>query len=72
MMIIVLFLSYEVGAIQVFLNGILLDPETDYTATNGATITLASAAAVNDYLQIFAFKKKIGDGNCYYRYFFWQ
>ena len=57
------FLSYEVGAIQVFLNGILLDPETDYTATNGALVTLSSAAAVNDYLQIFAFKKKIGDGN---------
>ena len=57
------FLSYEVGAIQVFLNGILLDPETDYTATNGALITLASAAAVDDYLQIFAFKKKISDGN---------
>ena len=57
------FLSYEVGAIQVFLNGILLDPETDYTATNGALITLASAAAVDDYLQIFAFKKKISGGN---------
>ena len=57
------FLSYEVGAIQVFLNGILLDPETDYTATNGALITLVSAAAVDDYLQIFAFKKKISGGN---------
>jgi trimeric autotransporter adhesin len=56
------FLSYEVGAIQVFLNGILLDPETDYTATNGALITLAIAADVDDYLQIFAFKKKISDG----------
>ena len=57
------FLSYVVGALQVFLNGILLDPETDYTATNGALITLVSAAAVNDYLQIFSFKKKISDGN---------
>jgi hypothetical protein len=57
------FLSYVIGAIQVFLNGILLDPETDYTATNGALITLVSAAAVNDYLQIFSFKKKISDGN---------
>jgi len=57
------FLSYVTGAIQVFLNGILLDPETDYTATNGALITLVSAAAVNDYLQIFSFKKKISDGN---------
>ena len=52
------FLSYVVGAIHVFLNGILLDPETDYTATNGALLTLVSAAAVNDYIQIFSFKKK--------------
>ena len=57
------FLSYVIGAIQVFLNGILLDPETDYTATNGALITLTSAASANDYIQIFSFKKKISDGN---------
>ena len=57
------FLSYVSGAIQVFLNGILLDPETDYTATNGATVTLITGAATGDYLQIIAFKKKIGDGN---------
>ena len=38
------FLSYVSGAIQVFLNGVLLDPETDYTATNGATVTLTSAS----------------------------
>ena len=57
------FLSYAAGALQVFLNGILLDPETDYTATNGALITLTEAAALNDYLQIFAFKKKIGDSS---------
>ena len=57
------FLSYEVGTIQVFLNGILLDPDTDYTATNGALITLTSGAALNDYLQVFAFKKKISDGS---------
>jgi len=57
------FLSYVTGAIQVFLNGILLDPETDYTATNGALLTLTSAASANDYLQIFSFKKKISDGN---------
>ena len=57
------FLSYVTGAIQVFLNGILLDPETDYTATNGALLTLTSAASANDYIQIFSFKKKISDGN---------
>ena len=57
------FLSYVSGAIQVFLNGVLLDPETDYTATNGATVTLTSGAATGDYLQIIAFKKKIGDSS---------
>ena len=59
------FLSYVTGAIQVFLNGILLDPETDYTATNGALITLVSAAAVNDYLQIFSFKKKLSSSKSF-------
>lgn len=57
------FLSYVSGAIQVFLNGVLLDPETDYTATNGAIVTLTSGATTNDYLQIIAFKKKIGDSS---------
>ena len=56
-------LSYTSGAVQVFLNGVLLDPDTDYTATNGTTVTLASAAATSDLVQIFAFKKKISDGS---------
>ena len=56
-------LSYTANAIQVFLNGILLDSATDYTATNGTSVVLTSAAALNDYIQIVAFKKKIGDGN---------
>ncbi len=56
-------LSYTPNAIQVFMNGILLDPGIDFTATNGTSIVLAEAADANDYLQIFAFKKKIGDGN---------
>ena len=55
-------LSYISGAIQVFLNGVLLDPDTDYTATNGTTVVLASGATASDLLQVFAFKKKIGDG----------
>lgn len=55
-------LSYTSGAVQVFLNGVLLDPDTDYTATNGTTVVLASGATTSDLLQIFAFKKKIGDG----------
>ena len=53
------FLSYEVGAIQVFLNGILLDPETDYTATNGSLITLASAAAVMTIFKSLLSRKRL-------------
>ena len=41
-------LSYTANAIQVFLNGILLDSATDYTATNGTSVVLTSAAALND------------------------
>jgi hypothetical protein len=56
-------LAYTAGAIQIFLNGVLLDPSTDYTASNTINVVLTSGAAAGDYLQIFAFKKKISDGN---------
>ncbi len=56
-------LSYTAGAIQVFLNGIFLDSAVDYTATSGTSIVLAETVDANDYLQVVAFKKKIGDGN---------
>ena len=44
-------LDYSTGNTQVFLNGILLD-DADFTATDGSTITLASAADSADYLNI--------------------
>ena len=44
-------LDYSAGNTQVFLNGILLD-DADFTATDGSTITLASAADSADYLNI--------------------
>ena len=47
-------LSYTVNQIQVFLNGILLDA-TDFTATNGTSVVLASGASSGDILQISAF-----------------
>ena len=43
-------LSYSIGLQQVFLNGVLLAPGDDYTTTDSGTITLASGAALNDYL----------------------
>jgi len=48
-------MSYTSGNILVFLNGSGLD-STDYTATNGTSVVLGSAAALNDELVIVAFK----------------
>jgi hypothetical protein len=42
--------SYTVGAIQVFVNGILLNA-SDYTATNGTSVVLASACNLNDVVE---------------------
>jgi len=39
--------GYTVGFIDVYLNGVLLD-SSDYTATNTTSVTLASAAYIND------------------------
>jgi len=47
--------AYDVGAIQVFLNGVRLQ-DSDFTATNGSTIVLASGAAANDVLSIQKFE----------------
>ena len=43
-------LSYSPNILQVFLNGVLLAPGDDYTATNGTSIVLTSGAALNDIL----------------------
>jgi len=47
--------AYDVGGIQVFLNGVRLQ-DSDFTATNGSTIVLASGAAANDVLSIQKFE----------------
>lgn len=56
-------LAYEAGAIQVFLNGILLDPATDYTASNGTSVVLTDAAVNGDDVQIVSFNRKIVSAN---------
>ena len=56
-------LAYEAGAIQVFLNGILLDPATDYTASNGTSVVLTDAAVNGDDVQIVSFNRKIVTAN---------
>jgi hypothetical protein len=48
-------MSYTSGNIIVFLNGASLD-STDYTATNGTSVVLSSAASLNDELVVVAFK----------------
>ena len=56
-------LSYVAGFVQVFLNGILLDPAVDYTATTGSSIVLTSGASTGDLLQIESFTQIIGTGD---------
>jgi hypothetical protein len=48
-------LSYVSNSISVSLNGAILRPGDDYTASNGTSIVLASAAALNDELVVIAF-----------------
>ena len=45
-------LDYKVGKVEVYLNGVLLDPKIDYTATSGTSIVLTIGASVNDHIQV--------------------
>lgn len=45
--------TYSIGYVQVFLNGVLL-AATDYTATDGVTVTLAVAAVAGDVVEVVA------------------
>ena len=49
-------LSYSPNNIIVSLNGVILRPGQDYTASNGTSIVLDSAAALNDVLQVSSFE----------------
>ena len=48
-------LSYTPGSLIVTLNGIVLEEGTDYTASTGNTIVLASGASADDELNVYAF-----------------
>jgi hypothetical protein len=48
-------LSYIVGKEQVYLNGVLLARTSDYTATNGTSISSLAALTANDILEIITF-----------------
>lgn len=59
-------LSYTTGSpprIAVYLNGLLLDWGTDFTATNGTSVTLTSAAVSGDLVQIQAYKSTVVAGS---------
>jgi hypothetical protein len=59
-------LSYTTGSpprLAVYLNGLLLDWGTDFTATNGTSVTLSSAAVSGDLIQIQAYKSTVVAGS---------
>ena len=47
-------ISYTVGYLDVYLNGSRLDT-TEFTATNGTTVTLGTGASANDVVELVAF-----------------
>ena len=49
-------LSYPDGEyVDVFQNGVLLKPSTDYTATSGTTMILVTGASLNDVIEIIVY-----------------
>ena len=50
-------LAYSAGKLNVYLNGILLISGTDYTATNGTSVVLASGADAGNILQVVAWSE---------------
>ena len=56
-------LSYVVGYLQVFLNGVLLENGTDYTANTSTSVVLVNGANAGDILQISTFVKVLGTGD---------
>jgi hypothetical protein len=44
--------NYTVGAVEVYRNGIKLQPTVDFTATDGATVVLSSGCATGDSVDI--------------------
>jgi hypothetical protein len=47
--------TYDVGFVDVYLNGSKLIPTTDFTATNGATVVLGTGAVTGDNVSIIAY-----------------
>ena len=56
-------LNYTLGAVQVYLNGVLQKLTTDYVETNTATITFVNAVPSGSVVEILAYYRTIGTGN---------
>jgi hypothetical protein len=48
-------LAYDAGFLDVYMNGVKLVNGSDFTATSGTSIVLASGAALNDTIEIIAY-----------------
>lgn len=55
-------LAFTVGQIEVYVNGILMD-DSDFTTTGTGTVTLASAANLNDVVNVVSFETNIPDSD---------
>ena len=56
-------LSYVPTFLQVYLNGVLLENGTDYTATSSTSVVLVNGANTGDTLQVATFVKIFGTGD---------
>ena len=56
-------LEYNTSAIEVYVNGVLLVPDVDYTATNGFVVTLTDPTDVDDVLQVATYTAISGNDN---------
>ena len=55
--------GYTLGYLDVYLNGVRLINGTDYTASNGTTVVLASGAALDDVVEVVAYiPRGLSDG----------
>lgn len=53
--------AYTVGLVSVYMNGVLLNA-SDYTASNGTSVVLSAAAALNDIVEVIAYST-VGAGS---------
>ena len=56
-------LSYTLGAVDVYLNGVLQELTTDYAETSTSTITFVNAVASGNVVEIISYYRTIGTGN---------